>query len=91
MVPLAALSVPLDGPAQTALESVARELRKLEMMARKLGDPAGYDALLRTASEAVVTAADAGTMTPMRKYRLIEILAGPEAAEALYVKASRGL
>jgi hypothetical protein len=91
VAPLAACSDPLDAPAQSAFETVARELRKLELMARKLGDPAGYDALLRTASNAVVTAADAGTLTPMRKYRLIEILAGSDAAEALYVKASRGL
>ena len=87
VAPLAAASRPVDGPAQTALESSARELRKLETMARKLGDPAGYDELLRSASDTVLTAADAGNLTPMRKYRLIEILAGPEAAEALYVKA----
>jgi hypothetical protein len=90
VAPLAAASGPVDGPAQTALESVARELRKLEMTARKVGDPAGYDALLQTASDAVLTAADAGTLTPMRKYRLIEILAGSEAAEALYFKACSG-
>jgi hypothetical protein len=91
VAPLAACTDPLDAPAQSALEEVARELRKLELMARKLGDPAGYDALLRTASNAVVTAADSGTLTPMRKYRLIEILAGSDAAEAMYVKASLGL
>lgn len=90
IAPLAALSIPLDGSGQIALETVARELRKLETMARKVGDPADYDALLRTASDAVLTAADAGTMTAMRKYRLIEILAGSEAAEALYVEASGG-
>jgi hypothetical protein len=87
---LATATGPVDGSAQTALESVARELRKLEVTARKAGDPASYDALLRTAAEAVLMAADAGTLTPMRKYRLIEILAGSDAAEALYVKASRG-
>jgi hypothetical protein len=90
VVPLTAAAVPVDGPAQTALESSARELRKLETMARKVGDPAGYDTLLRTATDAVLTAADAGTLTPMRKYRLIEILAGSEAAEALYFKACGG-
>jgi hypothetical protein len=77
----------VDGKAQTALESSARELRKLETMARHIGNPAGYDALLRTASDAVLTAADAGILTPMRKYRLIELLAGSDAAEALYLKA----
>ena len=87
ILPLARASVPLDGKAQTALESSARELRKLETMARNVGDPASYDALLRTASDAVLTAADAGILTPMRKYRLIELLAGSDAAEALYLKA----
>jgi hypothetical protein len=89
LAPLAAVS-PVDGLGQTALESFARDLRKLEMTARKVGNPAGYDALLRTASDAVLTAADAGTLTPMRKFRLIEILAGSEAAEALYVKTVSG-
>ena len=88
VAPLAAGSGPVDGPAQTALESVARDLRKLEMTARTVGNPAGYDALLRTASQTVAAAADAGTLTPMRKFRLIEILAGSEAAEVLYLKAA---
>lgn len=90
VAPLTSSSAPVEGPAQTALENSARELRKLETMARKVGDPAGYDVLLRTATDAVMTAADAGTLTPMRKYRLIEILAGTEAAEALYFKACGG-
>jgi hypothetical protein len=38
----------------------------------------------------VLAAADAGILTPMRKYRLIEILAGSEAAGALYLKACGG-
>jgi hypothetical protein len=87
---LATATGPVDGAGQTALETVARELRKLEVTARKIGDPAGYDALLRTASDSVLTAADSGTLTPMRKYRLIEILAGTDAAEALYSKACGG-
>jgi hypothetical protein len=86
--PLTAAAIPVDGPAQTAMESAARELRRLETMAGKPGDPAGYDRQLRAAADAVLTAADAGTLTPMRKYRLIEILAGSEAAEALYFNAS---
>jgi hypothetical protein len=87
VLPLATASVPVDGKAQAALESSARELRKLETMARNVGNPAGYDALLRNASDAVLNAANAGILTPMRKYRLIEILAGTDAAEALYLSA----
>jgi hypothetical protein len=86
VAPLTAASIPVDGPAQTSLERSARALRTLETMARKLGDPAGYDTLLRTATDTVLAAADAGTLTSMQKYRLIEILAGSDAAEALYSK-----
>jgi len=87
---LAAASGPVQGAAQTALESCARDLRKFEMAARKAGDSNSYDRLLARASDAVLTAAAAGTLTPMRTYRLIEILAGPEAAEALYMQAVGG-
>jgi hypothetical protein len=90
VLPLATASVPVDGKAQTALESSARELRKLETMARNVGNPGGYETLLRNASDAVLRAADAGILTPMRKYRLIELLAGSDAAEALYLKAGGG-
>jgi hypothetical protein len=38
----------------------------------------------------VLLAAQAGTLTPMRHCRLIEILAGSDAAEALYAKVSAG-
>jgi hypothetical protein len=58
----------------------------LETEARKVGGAATYDRLLMQASEAVVEAAAAGTLTPVRKLRLIEILAGPEVAEELYRK-----
>jgi len=88
VAPLAAGADPVDGPAQTALESSARDLRKLEITARTIGNPGGYDILLQTASETVAAAANAGTLTPMRKFRLIEILAGSEAAEALYLKTA---
>jgi hypothetical protein len=88
--PLAASSGPVGAAGQTALERCGRHLRKLETIGRKVGDPAGYDALLRQASDAVLTAADAGILTPMRKFRLIEILSGPEAAEALYFNAAGG-
>ncbi len=54
-------------------------------MARKMDDPAGYDALLRTASDAVLMAADAGTLTPMRSYRLIEILAVIRKRQRRYI------
>jgi hypothetical protein len=91
VAPLAAASSPLDATGQTELETHARELRKLDAVARGIGNPADYDRQLRLASEAVRAAGDAGTLTPMRKLRLIEMLAGSDVAEALYVRAARGV
>nr|WP_294516848.1 hypothetical protein [uncultured Rhodopila sp.] len=88
--PLAAGSGPIDGTGQILMESCGRELRELECEARKIGGAANYDRLLLEASAAVVEAAAAGTLTPVRKLRLIEILAGPEAAAALYEQEITG-
>jgi hypothetical protein len=87
VAPLAAASGPLDGAAQTELEAGARDLRKLETEARKLGEPATYDRLLLQAAYSVRCAAESGALSAIRKCRLIEIVAGPEAAEALYNEA----
>ncbi len=84
VAPLTAASGPVDGASQTRLESCTRDLQILEMEARKAGGSASYDRLLQQASDSVFAAAQAGTLSPARKIRLIEILSGPEAAEALY-------
>ena len=81
--PLAIATEPVTGVAQTDMETSARELRILHMAARKIGEPAVYDTLLDQATEIVRVASEAGVLTPMRQCRLVEILAGPEAAEAL--------
>jgi hypothetical protein len=86
VAPLSALDAPLDAAGQSELESRARDLRKLDAVARKIGGAADYDRQLRLASNAARTAAEAGTLTPMRRLRLVEILEGPEAAAALYNK-----
>ena len=84
IAPLAEAVGPVDPAGQTRLESAARGLRALELAARKIGDAAGYDALTERAARVVRDAAAAGTLTPIRHCRLIEIIAGPEAAEAVY-------
>jgi hypothetical protein len=84
VAPLGAAGGPVDGSGQNRLETSARELRALETVARKVGGSASYDQMLPAATEAVKAAAVAGNLTPMRTIRLIEILAGPEAAEAYY-------
>jgi hypothetical protein len=82
--PLAVASGSVDAAGQTQLEACTRDLRTLEVAARKVGGSADYDGMLLRASEAVTVAAEAGMLTPMRKYRLIEILCGPDAAASLY-------
>jgi hypothetical protein len=84
LTPLSAASGPVDGPSQSQMETCSRELRELEVEARKVGGAANYDRMLHEASAAVLEAAAAGTLTTVRKLRLIEILAGPEVAAELY-------
>jgi hypothetical protein len=88
VTPLETAARPVDAAGQTELEANARDLRKLDVVARKIGRPADYDRQLLLASEAVHAAAEAGILTQVRKFRLIEMLAGADAAEALYVEAS---
>jgi hypothetical protein len=87
VVPLATANAPVDGRGQTELEICARDLRKLDLAARPLGGPAEYERLLAQALNAVRLASTGGTLTPIRHCRLIEILAGSDAAESLYAKA----
>ena len=87
---LTGASGPVSRTVQTDLEACAREIRKLDAAARNVGAPARYDLLLRQAVEAVRNAAAAGILTPMRHVRLIEILAGSDAAESLYSGGAAG-
>ena len=84
VTPLAISAGPVGATAQTQFEDVARDLRALESAARRVSGAGIYDSLLDMAAKAVQVAAAAGVLTPMRKLRLVEILAGPEAAEAMY-------
>ncbi|WP_428483602.1 hypothetical protein [Rhodopila sp.] len=85
VTPLANATNLMDGADQRRLEICARDLRALETAARKLGSPASYDRLLADAAD-VVEKSDA--LTALRKVRLVEMLAGPDAAEALYRKTT---
>jgi hypothetical protein len=88
--PLAAVSGQMDPAGQAQLETSARELRTLETVARTVGGALSYDHLLLQASKTVQAAAEAGTLTPVRQFRLIEILAGSQAAVTLYRKEKAG-
>jgi len=86
VTPLAAASVPVAGSMQTSLEGRARALRVFEIAARSIGGGAKYDAMLDQAARAVEAAGGSGALTQGRMVRLVEILLGPEAAEALYLR-----
>lgn len=63
------------------VEATARHLRLLESEARALGSGAVYDRLLAQAADTV--RAQASSMAPVDRLRLVEILAGSEAAVAM--------
>ena len=90
VTPLADADGPVDQAGQIRLETCARELRTLETASRTIGGQDAYDQMLPAATEAVKAAAEAGTLTPMRMLRLIEILAGSDAAEAYYRREVAG-
>ena len=63
-------------------ESTARELRKYEFVARRLGSGEHYDRMLRQAAETLKPQANETMATTVDRIRLIEILQGSEAAAA---------
>lgn len=66
------------GPA-SRLEPLARDLRRLEIVARRLGSAEAFDSLTRSA---VGQIAGGAAQTSVARARLIEILAGPGPALA---------
>jgi hypothetical protein len=66
-----------------AMEAAARGLRALEWEARALGGTSHYDALLRQAAEQVRLAGPAAGLDRIDQMRLVEILAGADAALAM--------
>lgn len=88
----AALDTALLQPAQSiaeaddaqisGLESAARDLRRFEAIARRLGGADHYDRHLKSATSALKPQPDEPVQTTVDRIRLIEILRGPEAAAA---------
>lgn len=75
---------PAGGAIGEELERTARGLRTLESEARGLGSARVYDKLLGEAAIAVQRAAPQAALSLIEQMRLVEILAGPEAALALW-------
>ena len=66
------------------LETAARGLRALETEARRAGGGKTYDTLLGEAADVVRDIAARGGLERVEGMRLMEIVAGPEAALAPY-------
>jgi hypothetical protein len=75
-----------DGNAAKVLETTARHMRELESEARLIGGAEVYDGQLRQAAKAVWE--DRATLSLMARVRLVEILAGSDAAMALLEEAT---
>ena len=76
----------LAGASDAAVEQVessARDLRKFETVARRLGGAEHYDRLLRQAAEALMPQSGEDMATTVDRVRLVEILRGSEAAAAM--------
>jgi hypothetical protein len=64
-------------------EAAARDLRALETEARTVGGASTYDLMLRQAAEAIKAAPAGDGLERSDQLRLVEILAGPDAALAM--------
>lgn len=78
--PLSKPGAPIDDAAMGALEEVARALRRLEQVGRRIGGSAAYDIALRRIIDSFTALRAAPGASPADLARLAEILAGPEAA-----------
>lgn len=77
-----------------AIEADARSIRALAQVGRGAGDPAAYDRLLRSIAEEVARLATGPRhpegLSVVDLARVVEILDGPDAAEALLARAGTG-
>jgi hypothetical protein len=82
--PLRACSADSGPEAGWELEAAARGLRALETEARRVGDDKAYDVLLAQAADMVRETTAQGGLDRVEGLRLMEIVAGPEAALAVF-------
>ncbi|WP_338662701.1 hypothetical protein VQH23_21440 [Pararoseomonas sp. SCSIO 73927] len=83
LAPLAALrrsGRPAARAAAPSLEEAARLLRRIEGSGRRLGGAESYDLALTAAAERVARDGSSAGLTHVERLRLVEMLAGPEAA-----------
>jgi len=80
LAPLAAAGGAPDDATIAAIESTARQLRRLERAGRALGAAPAFDAALRQVTDRLAALRATPGANPADAVRLVEILAGPEAA-----------
>ena len=73
------------------LEAATRGLRTLETEARRMGGGSEYDGLLKNAAQSVRDAGARGALGQASQLRLMELLAGPDAALALLDEDAAGM
>jgi hypothetical protein len=78
--PLRSAAAAMDPARQKDLEAAARQLRNWETAGRHIGGAAGYDAILDEAAAAIGGEAE---LSVSRRVRLVEVIAGPDAAMKL--------
>lgn len=83
----------VDEASLARVEADARALRAVAQVGRGVGDPAAYDRTLRGLADAIgrlrtADAPSAEALTPVDLARVVEILAGPDAATALLAARS---
>jgi hypothetical protein len=72
------------------LEITARDLRRLESAARRVGGGDSYDALLRRVSQELASQRTGAGLSLADRVRMIEILTGPDEALALFAAERDG-
>lgn len=86
LVPLHQLGLQSSAADISRLEATARGLRGLETAGRLVGGGATYDLLLGKAAEAIKDRGMRDRLSPVDQRRLVEILAGSDAALAMFDK-----
>ena len=66
-----------------ALETAARDLRRLEQSARRIGSPRHYDGALARAAAGIRAGLGVDTLPLADRIRMVELLAGPDEALAM--------
>ena len=83
VAPLMLLRPGAEAAEVTRLEDIARDLRRLEAAARKINARNGLEAQLTRTAEEIGGMKPDGALGLADRVRLVEILAGPDAALAM--------